>query len=340
MHQNNVTLIHDAVERLEALLVDVKKQLTATTSGGSIDTIAIKNQVTSLFNIAMQESRDNISTTIHKMTSDIAKDLKSVKAEIKEVSTIAVSLASGSPMCNNPMLGVDIMDELKSLSANINSMESKIISSSPDSIGCQLSNMNTIQVNSSPDSIKSLGCELSKTKTIQAVVQSGWRRIGTRKVWKADWTDYDQGIDEVTTKRKKHAHNNNNISKNTHHNNRSRSSPRNNYNNRYYNHNNNSIDRDFNYPRGHGSRSLLPPDRILLAAAKERFSKLPEPSDAPTTHRPIKFQRGEILNPYPRHDEFPRSTPGRQPTWMPHGCSSNSGTSCEACHTQHTCFQR
>lgn len=318
VHQNNVTIIHDAVDRLEVLLVDVQKQLMASNSGGNINTSTIKNHVTSLFNIAMQETNQNICTKMHAMMSDIANGLKSFKDEITQVSSIVVNIASGSPMCNNPMLGIEIMDELKSLSANINSIESKIISSSPDSID-------------------SLEYELSNMNPIQVVVQSGWRLLGTRKVWKADWTDYDkrklyrkkqQKQAEVAKKRKKQA--NNNI---THHNRiYDRNDNRNHcnsYNENYAttnhcNYNNTNINNKYNQ---------LPPDRELLATAKDRFSR------PPPSHRTINFQRGEILNPYPAGDapSFPSpSAPAHLTNWNAPGALS--AAPCVACTCKHSCF--
>lgn len=275
--------------------------------------------MTSLFNISMQETKQNLFSKMHAMTSDISSELKALKDEVNQVSSIAVEMASGSPMCSNPMLAVDIIDELKSLSANINSFQSKHRSSSPDSIG-------------------SLENELDSINNIQEVIQSGWRRLGTRNVWKADWTDYDrrklnrvkqQKQADAARKRRNQANNNN---KNVHPNNESRPSPRNNDNNHHHNNNHTSMNQEFNFMRGHGSSCSLPPDRILLAAAKERFSRQPEPSDSPNTHRPILFQRGEILNPYPLQDDFRRNQAG---------CSSNDVIgSCNACHARHSCFRR
>lgn len=228
------------------------------------------------------------------------------------------------------MFGVDIMDELKSLSANINSIESKII--------CH-----------SPDSVDSLVNELNEINNIQPVDQSGWRLLGTRNVWKADWTDYDKRQlnrlkqrkqAENARKRKKQARFTNN--NHTHHN-RNHTSRRSDmqHNHSYHQINNNcNNDGALNIMRSYSGNSLLPPDRILLAAAKERFSKPPRwsSSDAPTTHRPIQFQSGEILNPYPTNDEFPRSTSGRQTNLRSPGYFLNSATLCEACHAQRSCF--
>lgn len=337
--QNNPTVVQDGIDRLEGMLTNIQKELTAIRNSGSAGT---KNHITSLCDIAMQKSKENLTTLIQSMTSDITNDLKCLKDDIEKISSTTEGLAVGAAMPQNPMFEVDILDELKSLSANINSIESKIICRSPDSADSlenELNAINNLQSTSAPLEINN----------IQPVDQSGWRLLGTRNVWRADWTNYDkrklhrlkqQKQAENARKRKKQARNGN--SNNTHH--RSHTSrPTNFQYNRYNHHVNTSYNNDgaLNIMRGHSGSSLLPPDRILLAAAKEKFSKPPRSSsDAPITHRPIQFQSGEILNPYPTHEEFPRSTTSRQPNWMSPGCSANSATPCEACQAQHSCFRR
>ena len=78
------------------------------------------------------------------------------------------------------------------------------------------------------------------------------------------------------------------------------------------------------------ANQLLPPDRVLLAAAKDRFSR-PQSNFIPT----IQFQRGETLNPYPANDEFSLSQPQMisDPAHLP-------TSQCIACSSRHSCLQR
>jgi hypothetical protein len=96
-------------------------------------------------------------------------------------------------------------------------------------------------------------------------------------------------------------------------------------------------------------------DREFLAAAKDQFSR------PPPSHRPIHFQRGEILNPYPTGAATtvltpiaPRlfnltpsgtssapvcsssSVPGHEPVAVP----TTSTAPCQACTCRHSCFAR
>lgn len=217
-------------------------------------------------------------------------------------------------MSSNPYLGIDILDELKTWSAKI------------------IAQRSTEPSTSSHGSCTSLNRENDADN-------SGWRCLGTRKVWRADWTDYDarkivrlnqQKQAAKAKRRRKQKINRNNTADNgmNHHPNDSR--------------NRNSagrLDGDFIAAGGH---SFLPPDRVLLAAAKERFSRPPQCSSlgTPAAQRPIQFQRGEILNPSRTCVENQQPTHGRQSQRISPGCSSNSAASCEACHAQHSCFRR
>lgn len=79
-----------------------------------------------------------------------------------------------------------------------------------------------------------------------------------------------------------------------------------------------------------------------MAAAKEKFSKPPrQRTTADIAHRPIQFQRGEILNPNGVYNGHFQLASDRQLHLMFPGCSSNAAvSSCEACFAQHSCFRR
>ena len=343
--QNNISLIHDTIDRLDTSLHDIKKQLTENKSNISNENIsALKNHLTTLCDIAIQSSKDNTSKSIELMTVGIADELKCLKNEMKHFNTLSLNLASGPSTNTSVMFGIEILDELRSLSTSVNTLESKITASS---------SLNSV------DSTDSLQYELNGINNTQTIDRSGWRFLGTKKVWKADWTDYDrrrlhrlrqQKQAEKARKRQTQArrnHNNNRSNNNYYNNNNfnTRNYGNNNNINRYYrnsgngtnNHNNNN-NRDYNYNFHNNNNSLncntnanvsnsnflLPPDRVLLAAAKHQFSR------PPSDYRPnIQFERGETLIPYSVYNEPSRSiAPGLPPA---------SGMSCSS---QHPCFQR
>ena len=306
-HLCKLDIINETVDRLEELLRNMDNKDPVTRSS-SLAGSEIKYHLTSVCDLAMRSCEENLTKSMVSMSSDINSNLKSLYGELKNISNQTLNISASSSMNSNPMLGVELLSEIKAVSASIGAIESKITISSPDSV-------------ESPGIVD---------QTVQVADHSGWRMLGSRKVWKADWTDYDkrklhrlkqQKQAEYARRRKMMARNNNNRT-HTH-------SGSVNYNN---------VD-DFNLLGGHSGNNSLPSDRLLLAEAKERFSRPPRISsfDVPATFRPIQFQRGETLNPYPVHDEFPRSVPGRPIPWRSPECPS---TSCEACQIQHSCFRR
>lgn len=198
------------------------------------------------------------------------------------------------------MLELDILSELKTISANMMPTTSADIET----------------LNSSLNQSTSLHAELNavthdksgySSNTVKED-KSGWRLLGSKNIWKADWTDYDKRqsnrlnqqkqADKARKRKKRTSHNNIRNAQNQ----KNRSVPASRNNDR------------------HRNANLLPPDRILLAEAKQRFSKPPccSARDAMHSRRPvqyqsgetrtpaydrnqrgIQFQRGETLNPYP-----------------------------------------
>ncbi|XP_065094590.1 GATA zinc finger domain-containing protein 15-like [Ochlerotatus camptorhynchus] len=230
----------------------------------------------------------------------------------------------------------------------------------------------------------SLMGELNNKNYRNDATDSGWRVLGDRKVWKADWTEYDarksrhlsqEKLTAKASKRRKqkrayqkmfnknnnsHNHrrnnnnnnynrNNNDYNCNTNHANNNHNNKNNNNNskhninhnnNNFGNNNNNNISNNYrnnntNRNSFHSSVSqnrnnLLPPDRELLAAAKDRFSRPPQANYRPT----MQFQRGEILNPYPSCDVYPRTVSAH----LHNGMAATA--SCEACVCRNSCFVR
>lgn len=178
-------------------------------------------------------------------------------------------------------------------------------------------------------------------------VKQGWRTLGSNKIWRSDWTEYDirkrrniqqqKARDKAIKRRKAHKkkqwnRNNNGSNINTRQGFSGHQNDRCNYKS---NNNNNfgrsNISNKMNYANHNdhhniqqNSHRAAPTDRDLLAAAKVAFSGPPV-----VNPRWIRFQRGEILNPYPQ--------PHRLST---EPAPANSSTSCEACAHNHSCFRK
>lgn len=204
------------------------------------------------------------------------------------------------------MLGFDIIDELKSWSANLIASQNSV--NSPPSI----------------ETYPSLEAELNivNNKKDNSMDNSGWRKLGSRNVWKSDWTEYDakksrraaqQKLADKAKKRNKRNkakkaekardYSQYNQLKNNH----------TNLNNKHHNCSHKAVK----------NHSFLPPDRVLLATAKDRFSR------PPANYQPtMQFKRGEILNPYPASEAHQRSVAVPPPNWMTP--STSSAATCEA----------
>lgn len=294
---NNLDVIREAIDRLGSEVEGMKKQLTSPKSNGINESSDIKNHITSLCDFALTTSKENVNAAMKPLKTD----LLNICNGISQLNQRSLDTTAMCTMTTNHMIGVEIFDELKTMSANINALQ------------CAK------PLPSIPDEFPSLEVEFNNNNDMRTE-KSGWRDLGTKTLWKADWTEYDarqvrrlqqQKMAEAARRRRnQRTHNNfgtNHFNVNRH--NHSTTSHKN-----YYNTNSNNYNQ-------------LPPDRELLAAAKDRFSR------PPTDDRHINFQRGEILNPYPACNA--PSVPAL-PSWMAPGSSSTAP--CEAC--RHTCFPR
>lgn len=111
------------------------------------------------------------------MTSGISEDLNFLKDELKNISNIT------SDLCSTVAgLGI-VLDELKSLSAGIGNIETQI-----NYVTLNMPDSPYEVISPSPDPLPSLLEELNNEQNVD---DSGWRLLGMRRVWKADWSDYD-----------------------------------------------------------------------------------------------------------------------------------------------------
>ena len=318
MHHNNTDMIHEAVDRLEVLLADIKKELTVTRSGSA----GVRNHITALFDMAMQAQKENLSTTIKTTTAGIADELRCMNQEVKRLGKLTSEVAVFSSVPSTPVLELDILDELKTISSNINTMDARMQSyslPSLDSLQSEIAAQN-IQTNSSDEAVK-----------------SGWRLLGNKKVWKADWTEYDERqlrrrkqqkqVEKARRRRQQNQRDHRihagmnycNIAQNRR---------------MDYGVNQSTINDGLRLLTNSRNRNnSLPPDRELLAAAKDQFSRLP-----PTNRPAIQFQRGEILYPYISQPNvaYQPATFQRSVIHQP----APSSIPCEACTCQHSSFQR
>ncbi|XP_055522827.1 putative uncharacterized protein DDB_G0286901 [Wyeomyia smithii] len=302
------------INNLETLLNNLKHELATINKNHSISGAlsSLKNHLTSLV------------------------DLTSIKLR-QELKNEISQLGKQSPQ-DDPNIKLNISDELKSLSTKFDTTQK------------------TAQLSTTP--VSQNDCD-----------HSGWRLIGSTKRWKADWRSFDEKTkrrekqDRIrfrAWRNRNHVYGNNNNNNSNNNNNYHRGQNNNfntNSNRRFTNpnrHVNNSFLNNHNSPNynmvnrqqnngtsSHNDRQhtnsnrfhanqLLPPDRVLLAAAKDRFSR-PQANFIPT----IQFQRGETLNPYPANDAFPLSQPqmisehGHPPT-----------SQCIAYSSRHSCLQR
>lgn len=347
--QEQPNTVTEVIEGMEVLLTSVKQELASINKNNSVagTMSTLKNHLTSLVDCG-------IKNALTDFKNEISKSLRNINNDISQLNQLSIDTAANYTMQNNPMLELDILDELKALSANISSMQRDASPLTP------------------PDT-PSLEVEINNADN------SGWRLLGTRKVWKADWSDYDdrqkrrlqqQKLKEAAKKKRDqrrmaYRNNNNNRINNSNHNNNNNNNNHNNNFNRVFNNNHRCTNHSNN------NFNQLPPDRELLAAAKDQFSRPPPPLQ---NHHPIQFQRGEILNPYPASDAPPSVPCHTVPTWPTPGTSSStpnqqmprpglglasssssepvpsakmhspgtttSAAPCQACPCHHSCFAR
>lgn len=282
---NNLN-IGDGFESMEMLLSELKTAVCDNNnaikqndlnSGAKNDEVAIKNHLTSLFDISMQATKNNIMQYVEALTIDLTRELQNICSEFEKVSGLIIDMANHCSEHNSSQTNLtataDIVDELKTLSSAVNSLGNKTAASQ--------------KVQSPP----SLEVELSTQTT-----NSGWRKLGNRNVWKADWSEYDarelrrlhqqKAADKAKLRKKRRKQ-------------------------QYVESNNSRAypNRNQTHKRSNDKRNTnaLPLDKELLAAAKERFSGPP-----PAPYRPtIRFQRGEVLNPYPADERNPYLSDGQ-----------------------------
>lgn len=299
LNNEKPSIINEAFEGLEILMSAIKNELAIINKSSSLagSVATIKNHITTVLDIVAQKNNDYLTNTLTSFKSDVSTELRNINDDLCQINQLQLDMAATTSASMNPNLFVDIVDELKAWSANILSTKS----------------IEPLTHEAYP----SLEVEMEKSEDT-----SGWRLLGDKKIWKADWTSYDarkmhrERQQKLAEKAKQKRKRRNRLPQNTQQPARSKymnkSHPRpttvngRNYNEPSYNrcsiiHQRNTSRNCYNRSNTNAAgdidfRTNTPLlDRELLAAAKERFSRPP-----PTSYRPtIAFQRGEVLNPYP-----------------------------------------
>lgn len=314
LHQKK-HIVDEAFEGLEILMTAIKNELAAINKTSSLagSVSAIKNHITTVVDVVAKKTNESITNSLQSVTTGISTELRSINNDLCQINQRQLDMAASSAMSSNPNLFVDVVDELKTWSAQI--INSKNTEYSPASL----------------ESYSSLEAELSNvlsskktdSSKITPKTNDGWRYLGTRKVWKADWSQYDAKLlrreeqeknAEKARKRKKL--NKNKLSTQSNRTRNSNAEKRHsnknsiNINNNRNNSSNrntfcrpemqSSSSRGFNNQQckrvtwgANAGRNSLSPDGKLLAAGKELFSGLSSASYRPS----IQFHRGEVLNP-------------------------------------------
>lgn len=281
-------IIHEAIDRLEAHLGEIKKLLTSKKINDSIGNSVINQS------LDMSMAQVTITNSVESMRTDISKEMKILNEEMRRISSLTLDLSSTVTMCSNPWLGTDILDELKTLSTNImgchnesplQSLETELAAEPKNTNGLQ-----SLESNNQPD--------LNLPRPIPEKTRDElnfhakykeprdydplWRWKG-RWIWKRDWSEFDACIRRQKQKKtdrsrdkQKHKRNYCNNKTDQHH---------------HTTHRGAVTNKNSHTP-------ILPRDRELLAAAKEHFSRPPPPSSQHPYRPTIAFRRGEVLNPY------------------------------------------
>lgn len=333
--QVNPNAVHDAFEGMEILLTSIKNELSTINKNSSLvgSVSTIKNHITTMFDIAMKAAKENMEATMKSMSAVLSTDLRNINNDINQLNQLSIDTAASFTMNSNPMLGLDILDELKSSAENIISNQHAATESITSAISSLDSRLSDVHISSEPPSdpssnseplinIENLKPPSDPNTNSEAVNHNSTltcRMLGSKKVWRADWTEYDlreyrrtqqiKARDKAIKRKKqlKKQRNRYNIQNNR----RVEKCHEVKSNNNIYPFPRNSTERNVFINQGdiydkRNHTASLPLDRELLAAAKLQFSGPPLSTNGSYgPHGPyINFQRGEVLNPYPT-DERP-----------------------------------
>ncbi|XP_055527294.1 uncharacterized protein DDB_G0287625-like [Wyeomyia smithii] len=171
------------VENAESTL---SRDIVAANNMKSNDLVDLKNHLTTLFNISSEATRDRIDKYVTDLTDDLERELKRIAKEVHDLSSAAVNMAAhctehSSALSHTAdeafnLLKENVLSEVKSLGNAISNLEHELKSAVNQNIKAP------------PETLLSLHAEFHA----ENADKSGWRLIGSKRIWKPDWTDYDE----------------------------------------------------------------------------------------------------------------------------------------------------
>ena len=175
INQNTATKVDSAVSTFS---LDMETSKTAKNS----ELIEIKNHITKLLDVSIKATRDRIEGYVTDLTTDLLADLKRISDNLENLGSLTKDMkvhcnenssvqSRSTKEALNKVSG-DVLFEVKSLSNAICSLEENI--------------KNTRSQSESPPSL------MEELLDQSAKLTEGWRMLGSKKVWRADWTDYDK----------------------------------------------------------------------------------------------------------------------------------------------------
>ena len=225
-------------------------------------------------NTILPEIRKANQQLARKTENHIEKNISSLETKLNSMELKVESIRNIKPNCG--VMSEEIIEEIKALSAEINTQktipdynrsiaeEFVLLATSPGP-----STQNQGEELNTPSSLPPLPTEEPYTKNSKP----GWRIIGSKKIWKSDWTEFDakQRRRRIQEKQAEKA-----IRRRTQH---------------------RKAQQQYQHSRTHSS------DKELLATAKVQFAGPPSTIDHPiaglSVNKLINFRKGDTINPYP-----------------------------------------
>lgn len=191
LQQQNISIISEVIDRIDSQMIELRREVSASKiSSFGTQIIALKNHMSSLVDIAKSTTKENVCMAIKTITADLSRELKQVSDEILQLSSLVLDTVGFQPGGSQQLthtLGVELLDEVKSLSVVVNAAVNNNITSSK---GAALSLEEELNINKSKELMPPNS--LPKSKPEKEKDNSGWRFLGTKKVFKADWTEFDK----------------------------------------------------------------------------------------------------------------------------------------------------
>lgn len=273
----NDSVLHEALDRLESQLDSIKNELNCINKGSSVTAAisSMKNQFSSLLDDTLDVVSKNVIDSFKSSMVTFQHGLDGIGIMTQEISD---KLHQTKEDSQTNSVNIDVLDELRALSAAFASFEENL----PTSLKCASPNI--------ADELEDIELNLFAPSANQES-NTGWRWFNGRRTswrrWKADWSDdstQNKKVNKIRSNRDRRMHR---------YDCQNAFDGFNNYNKVFYNYNNNINNKNRNiWTKGSGKTSS---DRVLLQAAKRQF--FGPPAMSPNNLPFINFQQGETLNP-------------------------------------------